>query len=267
MQISLYYYDCYCRHMSSKYFFYKNTDETLSFSRGGNFISSIRVKVIKDALVEFDRVMQTFEKTEIPIGQILGLRNLSAFVGEVFNLAISKSTNLLLQNPHQDGYPDLLGMDDKGIKLWKKLKPQIREKSPFSPFKLGGLEVKATCGDLKTAKWFSSKGLQKCEIGDQRIDYVTNYNWKAHHRETNNLIGIIWDFIDEKPNIVLVAYSNKLTEEDWGKTVTPKEGGGRTTSVSIMNRQGISKMFSGRVCVVDKEIYKNKVEEKIKKYF
>ena len=253
--------------MVSKYFFYRDINETLSFSRDGVLISSITVKVIKDSLIEFDRIIRTFEKTEIPIGQILGLRNLSAFVGEVFNLAISRSTNLLIQNPHQDGYPDLLGMDDEGIKLWKKLKPQIREKAPFSPFGLGGLEVKATCGDLRSASWFSNKGLLKCEIGDQRIDYVTNYNWKAHHRETNNLIGLVWDFVDEKPCIVLINYSNKLTEEDWGKTVTPKKGGGRTTSVSIMNRQGISKMVSGRVCIIDDQVYKRKVEEKIKKYF
>ena len=103
--------------MVSKYFFYRDINETLSFSRDGILISSITVKVIKDSLIEFDRIIRTFEKTEIPIGQILGLRNLSAFVGEVFNLAISRSTNLLIQNPHQDGYPDLLGMDDEGIKL------------------------------------------------------------------------------------------------------------------------------------------------------
>ena len=30
--------------------------------------------------------MQIFEDIEIPIGDILGLRNLSAFVGEVYNV-------------------------------------------------------------------------------------------------------------------------------------------------------------------------------------
>ena len=116
--------------------------------------------------------MKIFEETEIPIGQILGLRNLSGFVGEVFNLAMQrKSKNLLVQNPHQDGYPDLLVMDNKGKELWKKLQPQIKEKQPFSPFQTGGIEVKSTCGNIRTAKWFSGKGLSKCGIGDQRIDY------------------------------------------------------------------------------------------------
>ena len=38
-----------------------------------------------------------------------------------------------------------------------------------------------------------------------------------------------------------IMYANSLCEDDWEKTVTPKEGGGRTTSISIMNIYGIRK--------------------------
>ena len=197
----------------------------------------------------------------------MGLRNLSAFVGEVFNLACSRvAKGYVENNPHQDGYPDLLVMDTEGKKLWDSLKSRSREKDPFSPFQTGGIEVKATCGDLQAAKWFTHRGLEKPIIGEQRKEYVTGYNWKSHHRETNNLLGIIWDFVDSKPTIVALTYSNDLTEEEWGKTVTPKEGGGRTTSVSIMNKIGISKMYSGIILSINDSDYTKKMFARLSKY-
>lgn len=224
-------------------------------------------KIFLDAIKEFNRIIEIFDSVEVPVGEILGLRNLSAFVGEVFNIACCRvSDDLLVKNPHQDGYPDLLIMDDFGKKVFELCRGRMREKEPFSPFAGGGIEVKATCGDLQTAKWFTSKGLEKLIIGQQRRDYVTGYNWKAHHRETNNLIGLIWDFIDTKPTIVAVLYSNELTEVDWGETVTPKVGGGRTTSVSIMNKQGISKMFEGLIYSFSDRSYTEKMFARLSKY-
>lgn len=59
---------------------------------------------------------------------------------------------------------------------------------------------------------------------------------------TSNLIGLIWDFDDNHvPRIVSIFFGNELTENDWGKIIKPKEGGGRTTSVSIMPRVGVKK--------------------------
>jgi len=253
--------------LNKEYDFYKQEHDTIIFKRDSKLLPSIKIEKISESIIEFDRIMGTFEKTEIPIGSILGLRNLSAFIGEVFNLSMAKvSEGSIKQNPHQDGYPDLLIMDEYGAKLWKQLSNRIREKEPFSPFLGGGIEVKATCGDIRSAKWFSAKGLHKCEIGDKRQEYVTSYNWKAHHRETNNLMGIIWDFIDSKPKIVSIFYSNALEEEDWGKTVVPKAGGGRTTSVSIMNRNGIKKMVEGQICIIGSTDYKKILEEKLSKY-
>ncbi len=252
--------------MSQDYLFFQDIDSDILFERNNHLIPSIKVRNIKEAINEFDRIMESFDKTEIPIAQILGLRNLSAFIGEVFNLAIArKSENLLIQNPHQDGYPGLLVMDKDGEATFNNLASRIKEKEPFSPFLQGGIEVKATCGDIKSAKWFSENNLIKCSLGDERVDFVTNYNWKAHHRETNNLMGLIWDFIDNKPRIVLISYSSNLSINDWGKTVVPKKNS-RTTSVSIMNKDGISKMISGRICMLRKPSYRVKLERNIKKY-
>ncbi|MBK7642804.1 MAG: hypothetical protein IPJ19_07080 [Planctomycetes bacterium] len=84
---------------------------------------------------------------------------------------------------------------------------------------------------------------------------MTGYDWKAHHRETNHLFGLLWDFIEGAPTIVAVFYSNELTTEDWGKIVKPREGGGRTTSVSIMAKPGIKKMYEGWSVVLDDQRY------------
>lgn len=81
--------------------------------------------------------------------------------------------------------------------------------------------------------------------------------WKAHHRETNNLIGLLWDFHEQIPQIVAIFFGNTLTEQDWGKIVQPKKGGGRTTSVSIMRRSAVKKMYQNWIAVRDDLRYIN----------
>lgn len=192
--------------------------------------------------------------------ELLGMRNLSAFVGAAFARELQDcSKDLLLLNPHQDGYPDLLLMDKFGLSELKKIGRDNRSKQPFSPFPGGGLEIKATCGDVPSAKELVKQGKNKPLIGEERIDIVTNFNWKAHHRETNNLMGILWDFIDGIPAITAVTYSSKLEESDWGRIVQPREGGGRTTSVSIMAKSGIRKMLSNAIFVVQDQRYVEKI--------
>ena len=245
----------------------KSKANNLTFKRSDGSLGIVDTRFFIEAINEFDRIIKIFDDVEIPIGDILGLRNLSAFVGEVFNRSVKKiSGDYIQNNPHQDGYPDLLVMDNIGKNLWDKLSSQHHEKQPFSPFAGGGIEVKATCGDLKSGKWFTEKNIPKPIIGDQRLEWVTGYNWKAHHRETNNLIGLIWDFVERKPTIVSIMYSNNLQEEDWGKTVTPKEGGVRTTSVSIMNKMGINKMKDGIILLINDQKYSVPFIKKLSKY-
>ena len=63
--------------------------------------------------------------------------------------------------------------------------------------------MKATCGSTPPAS-----RVPKPLIGEQRIALVNSFDWKAHHRETNNLLGIFWDFLDEVPTIVACFYRN-----------------------------------------------------------
>ena len=207
------------------------------------------LKISNRKIAEIGGLVPTLFKT-------LGMRNLSSFVGENFVDSISQiSKDLLIKNPHQDGYPDLLVMTDEGKKLWKTFAKNLRDKSPFSNFETGGIEVKATCGSVPSPKQLRKKELTKPDIGEQRIDLMTKYDWKAHHRLTNNLIGLVWDFVNQVPTIVAVFFCSDLTFDDWGNIVQPKEKGGRTTSVSVMQRSGITKMYEGWIAVLDDEKY------------
>jgi hypothetical protein len=170
---------------------------------------------------------------------------------------LKQSNGLFIKNPHQDGYPDLLLLDKFGKELWESLASRAREKKPFSPFATGGIEIKATVGSVPTPKELAKKNLTKPDIGDQRVALLKGYDWKAHHRDTNNLIGVLWDFIDGAPSIAAVFYSNQLGTNHWGEIIQPKEGGGRTTSVSIMTRDGVAVMYRGWLVVLDDDRYIN----------
>ena len=148
-------------------------------------------------------------------------------------------------------------MNAGGKAAFEKLKinGSLKEKSPFSPFEYGGIEIKATCGSVPTPKECAKKGLEKPDMGDTRISLVKAYDWKAHHRETNNLIGIFWDFLDRTPHIMAVFFGNELSKDDWGEIVKPKDNGGRTTSVSIITPNGVKKMYSNWILVKNDSRY------------
>lgn len=194
---------------------------------------------------------------DLDVATILGLRNLSAFVGELFAAALGKASDgLLSANPHQDGYPDLLLMDAYGREVWRELGEHLDEKTPFSPFAGGGMEVKATCGSVPTPAACKRRGIKRPLIGDTRIGCLLGYDWKSHHRGTNNLVGLLWDFVADRPRVAAVFYASDLAEADWGEIVQPRAGGGRTTSVSIMTRSGIRKMYEGWLCVLSNGGYR-----------
>jgi hypothetical protein len=218
------------------------------------------IKFANMALKSLDGEAKNFD---INIFEALGMRNLSGLIGEYFAKSVERhSRNSLVSNLHQDGYPDLLlvDTDDKLTYFHTLYKIDGNKKYPynkrdFSPFLHGGIEVKATCGSTPAA----TETIPKPLIGEQRIRLMTGFDWKAHHRETNNLLSILWDFIDEVPTIVACFYRNDLSEIDWGRIVQPRDGGGRTTSVSIMTSGGVSKMCKGWVAVINDSLYTSKL--------
>lgn len=221
---------------------------------------TLDVNIVISALNIFQKKIKSLYETNIDIAVLLGMRNLSAIIGEIFVVSTAEASNgLLIKNPHQDGYPDLLLMDQAGKEAYGQIEREnlLQEKARFSPFSSGGIEVKATCGSVPTQAECNRRGVTRPDLGVQRIDLLRGYDWKAHHRETNNLIGLTWDFIDNIPVITSVQYSSELAESSWGKIVQPTEGGGRTTSVSIMTREGVSTMCCGWIAVIDDARYIN----------
>ena len=233
-------------------------DCAVSVKRPDNSFSQLDPKTIQAAIEGFDSAIKRMREFEVDIFGLLGMRNLSSFVGELFgSYLLNESKGLFIKNPHQDGYPDLLLLDKFGKPLWESLAARSREKKPFSPFATGGIEIKATVGSVPTPKELAKKKMTKPDIGDQRVALLKGYDWKAHHRDTNNMIGVLWDFINGVPSIAAVFYSNQLATEHWGEIIQPKEGGGRTTSVSIMTREGVAAMYRGWLVVLDDDQYIN----------
>lgn len=234
-----------------------NPQAQTAFVGGSGQAVAMPILKFEEAVKHAHAVIDQISSFKVDIFKILGMRNLSAFIGELYAASlIAASGEMFIKNPHQDGYPDLLLMDEPGLKHYQSLKQsgQLREKGPFSPFRNGGVEVKATCGSVPTPDRCRRMGLaEKPDIGDQRIGVMMGYDWKAHHRDTNNLLGILWDFIDRVPRIVAVFFCPNLTTDDWGAIIQPREGGGRTTSVSIMSRDGVRKMYQHWMIVLDED--------------
>lgn len=238
----------------------QNNQANLIFTAGmGQQSNALTCQQIFNAIQGFNQTIYLIRQNiPVDIFSILGMRNLSAFVGEVFARNLANTSNgLFINNPHQDGYPDLLLLDNAGLQIYQDIMQQNqgRNKAPFSPFANGGIEIKATCGDTLSPEECIAIGYYKPDIGDQRIHLLKSYVWKAHHRDTNNLLGLLWDFINGAPTIVAVFFGNNLTTNDWGNIIQPTEGGGRTTSVSIMPRHGVYKMYQNWVFVIDDERY------------
>lgn len=238
----------------------QNNQANLIFTAGmGQQSNALTFQQIFNAIQGFNQTIYLIQQNiPVDIFSILGMRNLSAFVGEVFARNLADTSNgLFINNPHQDGYPDLLLLDNAGLQIYQNIMQQNqgRNKAPFSPFVNGGIEIKATCGSVPTPAQCAKKGFEKPNIGDQRIHLLTGYDWKAHHQETNNLLGLLWDFVNGIPVIVAVFFGNNLTVNDWGNIIQPVEGGGRTTSVSIMPRHGVYKMYQNWVFVIDDDSY------------
>jgi len=214
----------------------------------------ISTDFIKKAVEDTQKKIEDLMSFDINIFELLGMRNLSGLIGEIFVSVCSKNSQYFMKNPHQDGYPDILLLDDIGKQKLLSVS-SLKDKSPFSPFQTGGFEVKATCGSTPTPTKCKELGCLKPEIGDQRITMVKSYDWKAHHRNTNYLFGIFWDFLDGVPTIVAIFYSNQLDTNDWTKVVKPKNIQSRTTSVSMLKRDGVRKMYNNWLVMINQNIY------------
>ena len=130
-----------------------NMQATTTFASGHGANFTLPPEAFEDAVVSAHKAIDQISGFEVDIFSMLGMRNLSAFIGELYAASLISVTGAQFKkNPHQDGYPDLLLMDSYGKNLYEQLEAtgKVREKGPFSPFANGGIEVKATCGSVPT---------------------------------------------------------------------------------------------------------------------
>ena len=131
----------------------RSADE-LEVARAEGAPCRVSAAVFGEAIGIFNERIEKLASFDIDISRLLGMRNLSSFVGELYGAAAIKAAGgLFRKNPHQDGYPDLLVMDEHGSRAWAGLANKLRDKKPFSPFPAGGIEIKATVGSVPGPQW------------------------------------------------------------------------------------------------------------------
>ncbi|WP_152414475.1 hypothetical protein [Blastomonas sp. AAP53] len=155
---------------------------------------------------------------DLDLYDIIDLRMLSGLIGEIYANEVSSLHVDLARNPDIDGYPDIL--DLTGLGLDGNLNSFTKQ--DFLKFPGGGLEVKNTFGVKKSKSKWSER---EC-----RFSHIQNILvWKAHHRQTNNLIALQSNYVDRVPQIVAGFFADDLEECDWTEKQNPKEGSTMTS--------------------------------------
>ena len=172
----------------------------------------------------------------------IALKFSGAVIGEFFAASIANTCGAF-RNTVEQGYPDVLPKDAENA-----TEVELRHYPT-------GLELKGTCGNIPTGKLVKA--------GLSRVNSLSSINWKAHHREVENLLAFVWDFYPLKdsintPCITAAFYCANLCEEDWGAISGLS---GRSTKLSNMAKDGRDKMASGLVCILDDGPIKTKYQK------
>lgn len=205
---------------------------------------------IQNVNLKFEEIYYETSRMQLDIFDVLDFRNLSGMVGESFVKELATLNNNLAKNPSMDGYPDLVQISTPEMKKYFS----NCDYEGFKKFKYGGIELKNTFGTKK-----SKVDLIK---GEQRIDYINNkLDWKAHHRETNNLIALQSDYVNGVPKIVALYYSDTLIPDDWQEKLNPK-GESAMTSFSTIGKSGFIKLQEGLKICINNQKYLNFFEKR-----
>ena len=144
------------------------------------------------------------------------LRNKSGGVAEAFAGMYVSMTNSHVENPHPDGYPDILPNNEEA-RSW--------------------IEI-PTLEDFKGEGGFDMKSVY--------VNSKIDTNATAHHKFTTSVMNVIWTFKDNTPQIIGITYADDLIKDDWG---TPSMGfsGSKTTPCCSVNKFGKKKLRAGWV--------------------
>jgi hypothetical protein len=205
----------------------------------------LRNAVVKneDIVTAINSVNDSLQEASLPLEgislklyDIIDLRMLSGLIGEMFVSELCSVLPFLKKNPNIDGYPDLLDVSSSEA---RDAIPTLSSDS-FIKFPFGGLEVKNTFGVKK-----SKTDIPHRQSRLQRIQPVLV--WKAHHRETNNLIALHCDYVNSVPQIIAAFFADNLDPSDWTEKQQPKEGS-TMTSFCQTQKTAFQKLKAGLRC-------------------
>ncbi len=200
--------------------------------------------------------LPSFFSTTDSFYEILNQRNLSGFLGEIFKKVICELDKHFVLNPHPDGRPDILYLQDPFVlkHFNEKCFDQITKlplRSFLAPFQFDGIEVKASIGSLR--------GLAKdFPIGKSRINDISSINYWAHHRHACKLLGIYYDFCENNSGMpqIKALFFCELVEDDWNKVSLGKAENKKTSNTSL-NKEGISKLKKSMILCSNEQKYIN----------
>lgn len=203
---------------------------------------SVTHEHIKDAVELTNNILSDLPST---LFKSIDYKTTSAMIGAIFCDTVASLTDGIV-NPIEKGHPDIIPASGAGAS-----EEELRKYSE-------GLEIKCTVGNIKTGA--------NLRAGETRINDLSGITWQAHHREVEELLGLIWDFVDDGqafnyPAITGAFYSSELKESDWGAISGTT---GRNTKVTGMNSSGKGKMGNGWVVIVDDDQYLEKYQRFLK---
>ncbi|SFQ37362.1 hypothetical protein SAMN05421670_1811 [Psychrobacillus psychrotolerans] len=237
----------------------------------------IEIQDVIDAVSETNNYLLTlselFIELDFDLFEVLGQRNLSGLIGEIFSVFLAKKSNFLLNNPHPDGRPDIIFCrNDVELDYFTKgcfIDVGDRKfplKSALAPYLYGGIEVKCTIGDpikeyRKTIREEYNNVKENFELYMPRVKYLKDLNWWAHHTHSSNLLGLYYDYYSKSNNLpqILAVFNSELVQTDWNKVSTGSSLGKKTSNTSL-NKTGKQKMKTSCLCVIEDEIYIEKLQ-------
>lgn len=219
-----------------------------------------------------ESLYKMFAELNFNLFEVLGQRNLSGLIGEIFSRYFCNEFDFCVLNPHPDGRPDILNIKDSSIRKYfledcftTEGDKKLPIKNKLSPFPHGGIEVKCTIGSPKAnykKELFKNTGLNEFALGIPRIEYLDSFNYWAHHRHSSNLLSLYYDYSDKKSGIpqIMAIFLVALNEEDWNVVSLGKSTAKKTSNTSL-NKTGRNKLYSSCLAVIDDERYIKKFEQ------
>ena len=239
-----------------------------------------------DLLVSGDTVVNSIQQTneylnqlcnlftdlEFDLFEVLGQRNLSGVLGEIFSSFLCQNVEGFTVNPHPDGRPDILNLSNEEAANYFKNEcfslnngRHLPLKNPLTPFKFKGVEVKCTVGSPKSGykkQLEEDTGKKNFELGMSRIKYLSGFNYWAHHQHATDLLSLYYDYhpaSNGTPQILAAFYAN-LLHDDWHEVSLGSETAKKTSNTSL-NTGGKEKVYKGLVCIVDDKTYIEKFKQ------